>query len=57
MTKLRDILHVLRNPSGYSDETIRQARLDAAEIIETTKRVLDRRGRPNDDLWEIYELY
>ena len=28
------ILHLLRNPYGYSDELLREARLQAADMIE-----------------------
>jgi hypothetical protein len=28
------VLHILRNPSGYTEEQIRKARQDGAELIE-----------------------
>ena len=32
--RLKNILHILRNPYGHTAEEIRQAQLDAAEAIE-----------------------
>lgn len=44
--KLR-ILHTLRNPHGWSSEAIRQAQLDACEMIEA----LDGQYKPRRDLY------
>ena len=37
-----DLLHILRNPYGYPEETVRQARLGAADRIEKLERDLAR---------------
>ena len=34
-------LHILRNPYGWSEEQIREARLAAADLIESLERSLD----------------
>ena len=34
MITKKEVLHVLRNPSGYSEEYIRKIRLEAADMIE-----------------------
>ena len=35
-----NILHVLRNPHGWSKEDVRKARIDGADLIEKQKRTL-----------------
>ena len=34
------VLHVIRNPHGWSDENVRDARMKAADIIEWLQRRL-----------------
>lgn len=33
-----EILHIIRNPLGKSEEEVRQARIDAADLIEQLER-------------------
>jgi hypothetical protein len=32
-----NVIHILRNPYGYSNSDVREARLDAAKLIENYK--------------------
>ena len=42
VTHWQGVLHILRNPYGYSEDIVRQARLDAADRIEWLERELAR---------------
>lgn len=36
------VLHILRNPHGFSEDVVRRARLDAADCIEALRRDAER---------------
>lgn len=40
VTHLDGVLHILRNPHGFTEDVVRQARLDAADCIEALREAL-----------------
>lgn len=53
ITALDGVLHILRNPDGFSEETIREARLQAADALEAAERRLEDAERLADAVKEF----
>ena len=46
--KLEKVIHVLRNPYGFREDELKEARLDACDFIE---RIINNRGSIKNCVW------